>query len=105
VDYQHWGRFPAYRPYSKAAKKHDYHFKNFEDKEHIFMRWKECFLVPEHSVKELAGASFEGFYYICFSQVTGSVIGYYFHINSEKWQQLDLKHVPDYGCYSAIEFR
>src|SRR3954462_1970348 len=87
IDYQHWGRFPAYRPFSKGSKNMDYHTQEFDQKEHIFMRWKEYFLVPNHRVKELTGASFDGFYYICFSQKDGSVSGIYFHSNSEKWQQ------------------
>ncbi|KAK6353755.1 hypothetical protein TWF730_008182 [Orbilia blumenaviensis] len=100
IDLQHWGRFPAYRPYTRSSKS-----KEFGEQEHIFMRWKEYFLVPNHRVKELTGASFDGFYYICFSQVTGDVSGIYFHSNSEKWQQLELKHVPDHGIYGSIEFR
>ncbi|KAK6511906.1 hypothetical protein TWF481_000810 [Arthrobotrys musiformis] len=106
IDLQHWGRFPAYRPQTKASKsKENSHTKEFGEQEHIFMRWKEYFLVPNHRVKELTGASFDGFYYICFSQITGDVSGIYFHSNSEKWQQLELKHVPDHGVYGSIEFR
>ena len=48
------------------------------------MRWKEYFLVPDHRVREITGASFEGFYYICFNQVAGKVSGIYFHAKSEK---------------------
>lgn len=68
------------------------------------MRWKEYFLVPDHRVKQITGASFEGFYYICFNQVTGSVSGIYFHAKSEKFQKLELKHVQD-RCFGAVEFR
>jgi Vacuolar import and degradation protein len=50
----------------------------------IFMRWKEWFLVPDHRVRSIQGASFEGFYYICFNQVEGKVNGIYFHAKSEK---------------------
>ncbi|EPS42796.1 hypothetical protein H072_3193 [Dactylellina haptotyla CBS 200.50] len=105
IDLQHWGRFPAYRPFSKTSKPKDFHNKDFGEQEHIFMRWKEYFLVPNHRVKELTGASFDGFYYICFSQITGNVSGIYFHSNSEKWQQLELKHVSDHGVYESVEFR
>jgi glucose-induced degradation protein 4 len=51
---------------------------------HIFMRWKEWFLVPDHRVKSIQGASFEGFYYICFNQAEGNINGIYFHARSEK---------------------
>jgi glucose-induced degradation protein 4 len=50
----------------------------------IFMRWKEWFLVPDHRVRSIQGASFEGFYYICFNQVEGKINGIYFHARSEK---------------------
>jgi hypothetical protein len=86
VDMQHWGRFPAWRPLSKQAKtKQDFTTKNFSQRDHIFMRWKEYFLVPDHRVRTISGASFEGFYYICFNQVTGSISGIYFHAKSEKY--------------------
>ena len=29
------------------------------------MRWKERFLVPDHRVRSITGASFAGFYYVC----------------------------------------
>ena len=84
VDMAHWARFPAWRPLSKQAKKPDFSYKNFAQRENIFMRWKEDFLVPDHTVRNITGASFEGFYYICFNQVTGSISGIYFHARSEK---------------------
>ncbi|KAK8240360.1 vacuolar import and degradation protein [Phyllosticta capitalensis] len=105
VDMQHWGRFPAWRPLAKQAKRADFTYKNFAQREYLFMRWKEHFLVPDHTVRTISGASFEGFYYICFSQVTGKISGIYFHAKSEKYQQLDLEHVDDRGCMGAIEFR
>lgn len=104
IDFQHWAKFPAYRPISKQAKKPDYIYKNFAQKEYIFMRWKEYFLVPDHRVKQINGASFEGFYYICFHQTTGSVSGIYFHAKSEGLQRLELSHVQD-RTFGSIEFR
>jgi len=105
TDMSHWARFPAWRPISKQVRKDDYTDRNSTQREHIFMRWKEYFLVPDHRVRTISGASFEGFYYICFNRVEGAVSGIYFHAKSEKYQQLELKHVPDYGCCPAIEFR
>ncbi|KAL8994103.1 MAG: hypothetical protein Q9169_005841 [Polycauliona sp. 2 TL-2023] len=105
TDMQHWNRFPAWRQLGKQAKKPDFHYKNFTQRENIFMRWKESFLVPDHRVREILGASFEGFYYICFNQISGDISGIYFHAKSEKYQQLELKHVDDRGCFPAIEFR
>ncbi|KAL8873670.1 MAG: hypothetical protein Q9174_000900 [Haloplaca sp. 1 TL-2023] len=106
TDLSHWGRFPAFRPIARQAKiKPNFHYKNFTQRENIFMRWKEYFLVPDHTVREINGASFEGFYYICFNQVSGDICGIYFHAKSEKFQQLELKHVYDHGCMPAFEFR
>jgi glucose-induced degradation protein 4 len=82
VDRQHWARFPAYK--SKFSTRQDPVAKDWTQKEHLFMRWKEYFLVPDHRVRTISGASFEGFYYICFNQVSGGIEGIYFHAKSEK---------------------
>jgi glucose-induced degradation protein 4 len=106
VDLQHWARFPAWRPLAKSATKSpNFTLKNYAERPHLFMRWKEYFLVPDHRVKTITGASFEGFYYICFNQVEGTVSGIYFHAKSEKYQQLELEHVDDRGCMGSMEFR
>ncbi|PYH99379.1 vacuolar import and degradation protein [Aspergillus ellipticus CBS 707.79] len=105
TDMHHWARFPPWRTQAKQAKRPDFTFRNFAQREHLFMRWKEYFLVPDHRVRSISGASFEGFYYICFNQVEGTVAGIYFHAKSEKYQQLELRHVEDHGCTPAMEFR
>lgn len=105
TDMHHWAKFPAWRPLAKMARKPDFSYKDFAQHEHLFMRWKEYFLVPDHRVKSISGASFEGFYYICFNQFKGTVSGIYYHAKSEKYQQLELKHVENRGCFGAMEFR
>ncbi|PMD64046.1 vesicle-mediated transport protein-like protein Vid24 [Hyaloscypha bicolor E] len=105
VDLQHWAKFSAFRPFQKQARKGNFHIPGMAQRENIFMRWKEHFLVPDHRVRTITGASFEGFYYICFNQIQGTVSGIYFHAKSEKFQQLELKHVEDRGCFAAMEFR
>jgi len=105
VDLQHWAKFSAFRPFQKQARKGQMHIPQLAQRENIFMRWKEHFLVPDHRVRTISGASFEGFYYICFNQIQGTVSGIYFHAKSEKFQQLELKHVEDRGCFAAMEFR
>lgn len=125
---QHWGRFPAWRPPTSGSGSGKARKETHRDKEgsgeNIFMRWKEYFLVPDHRVRTISGASFEGFYYICFNQVTGLISGIYFHAKSEKYvsvvydwvgdstltiicryQQLELKHVEDHGCCAGFEFK
>ncbi|KAF8921130.1 vacuolar import and degradation protein-domain-containing protein [Mucidula mucida] len=104
------------------------------DRGAVFMRWKERFLVPDHRVQDINGASFAGFYYVCVdfnpqppSPVVTSVSptksrtrrdssvrrqatlaptmsGFYYHQNSEPYQQLSLSHVPE-RCTSTFEFR
>jgi len=105
VDLQHWAKFNAFRPFAKQARKGNLYIPHLAQRENIFMRWKEHFLVPDHRVRTISGASFEGFYYICFNQIAGTVSGIYFHAKSEKFQQLELKHVEDRGCFSSVEFR
>jgi glucose-induced degradation protein 4 len=84
VDLQHWAKFPAWRPFAKDARRPNHTIKNWAQKENIWMRWKEHFLVPDHSIKDLVGASFDGFYYICFNQVSGTIHGTYFHRKCER---------------------
>lgn len=89
TDLTHWARFPAWRPLSLHAKRninfvYPMNHEDWWQQEHIFMRWKEHFLVPDYKLKSIQGASFEGFYYICFNQIEGRVSGIYFHSKSEK---------------------
>ena len=89
TDMTHWARFPAWRPLSPHAKNdmdfvHPVDGSDWWQQEHIFMRWKEHFLVPDYKLRSIQGASFEGFYYICLNQVEGRISGIYFHSKSEK---------------------
>ncbi|GAB1319147.1 Vacuolar import and degradation protein [Madurella fahalii] len=85
IDLSHWAKFTAFRPFAKQARKGgQILIGDVAQRENIFMRWKEHFLVPDHRVRTINGASFEGFYYICFNQVRGEVSGIYFHSKSEK---------------------
>jgi hypothetical protein len=85
VDLNHWSKFSAFRPYQRQARKGPVFIRDLAQQENIFMRWKEHFLVPDHRVTTIRGASFEGFYYICFNQIKGEVSGIYFHSKSEKY--------------------
>jgi hypothetical protein len=104
-DMAHWGLLPKWKQVAKAARLPNFTVSNHLQREQLWMRWKEYFLVPDHRVKTISGASFEGFYYICFNQCSGAVDGVYFHRNSEKYQTLRLEHVDDHGCEAAVEFR
>lgn len=107
IDLAHWARFPPFLPLARPIKASPttFQLRNPLGREHLFMRWKEYFLVPDHRVKSISGASFEGFYYICFDQCAGAVSGIYFHAKSEKFQKLKLEHVDDGGSVGALEFR
>lgn len=89
TDMTHWARFPAWRPLSPFAKTdiefvHPVDGGDWWQQEHVFMRWKEHFLVPDYKLRSIQGASFEGFYYICLNQIQGTISGIYFHSKSEK---------------------
>jgi len=100
VDREHWSKFPAFDERMQNEFNHDGFSYDFNAKECIFMRWKEHFLVPDHKIKNILGASFAGFYYICFNTVTGSVTGFYYHENSEWFQAIELEKVQERSSQS-----
>ncbi|KAH9951234.1 vacuolar import and degradation protein-domain-containing protein [Amylocystis lapponica] len=166
-DMVHWARFPAFRHVRHDLKKPHLTMKD-TSRGAVFMRWKEKFLVPDHRVQDINGASFAGFYYVCVDfnpQQSGTastqplpspveevspapaapaqspnqtktepasrarrtsvshgtrrtgrsssrsapsnvatMSGFYFHQNSEPYQQLSLVHVPE-RTTSCFEFR
>ena len=46
---------------------------------------QEHFLVPDHTITDINGASFAGFYYVCLQKSAATIEGYYYHRSSE-WQ-------------------
>ncbi|TFK88095.1 hypothetical protein K466DRAFT_489647 [Polyporus arcularius HHB13444] len=164
-DMVHWARFPAFRHVKNELKKPHLTMQDALNRGAVFMRWKEKFLVPDHRVQDINGASFAGFYYVCVDfnpQQSGAVqlpspveestelisspitttttmkpdtpsrsrrisvtrgprragrsasrgcpsnvatmSGFYFHQNSEPYQQLSLMHEPEHTS-SCFEFR
>lgn len=105
VDLEHWRRFEPFAAiearHSGGDVPHD-----FESSDSIFMRWKERFIVPDKSAKEskLRGASFEGFYYICFNRRRGRIDGLYYHPESERYQRLYLTLDED-RKFGSCDFR
>lgn len=88
---------------------------------HIYMRWKEEFLLPDSRIKLLTGASFEGFYYIVLNLGSatephvlengkvpelspGTMNGLYFYTQSEKFQSLTLQYVEERGVAPSYTF-
>ncbi|KAF7242933.1 hypothetical protein EYD10_10576 [Varanus komodoensis] len=104
VDRKHWGKFPAFYQYAKTFNSDDFDYEDLKKDDFVFMRWKEQFLVPDHTIKDISGASFAGFYYICFQKSAASIEGYYYHRSSEWYQSLNLTHVPEYSA-PIYEFR
>ncbi|KAI0928711.1 hypothetical protein AcW2_004635 [Taiwanofungus camphoratus] len=163
-DMVHWARFPAFRHVRHELKKPHLTMKD-ANRGAVFMRWKEKFLVPDHRVQDINGASFAGFYYVCVDfnpqqssaqlaqpnsetpaqalspsaqspsakpetvsrarrtstnqgarrvarsssrgvlpSNVATMSGFYFHQNSEPYQQLSLVHVPEHTT-SCFEFR
>lgn len=91
IDRAHWSMFEEFeRQYSKTFNLDSFDYDELENSDCIYMRWKEHFLVPDHTIKHVEGASYAGFYYICYSKRTSSIRGYYFHINSEHFERLVL---------------
>ena len=58
-DLVHWSRFPAFK-HVKHETKRPYLTMEDRDRGAVFMRWKERFLVPDHRVQDINGASFAG---------------------------------------------
>ena len=105
IDRQHWEKFPAFQPHVHTFNSDDFQYDPFgRDKGYLFMRWKEMFLVPDHRVESILGASFAGFYYICFDMRKQSISGLYYHEDSERFQSLELEHVGERAS-GSFEFR
>lgn len=86
---------------------------NYEtDKGLIYMRWKEEFLLPDARIKQIHGASFEGFYYVVLNIGNndnedfpiGSINGLYYYHTSEKFQSLSLANEVSNGKQEVFQF-
>lgn len=88
IDRAHWSKFEGFdKKYSQTFNLDNFDYDELKNSDYIYMRWKEHFLVPDHTIKHVEGASYAGFYYICYSKRTSSIRGYYFHINSEHFER------------------
>lgn len=124
VDRKHWSKFDAFLPYLDTFNNDSFDYDQLlrgKNADFVFMRWKEHFLVPDHTVRDItglfdylksirsidsfsSGASFAGFYYICLQLSTGKLQGFYYHNPSEWFQSLTLEHVPQ-KTSSVFQFR
>ncbi|KAI8096699.1 vacuolar import and degradation protein-domain-containing protein [Halteromyces radiatus] len=104
VDTKHWGRFASFAPYLDIFNKDDFHYDHL-DQDFIYMRWKEKFLVPNHHLNSIDGASYAGFYYICYQRSTGNINGFYYCRSNIEWfQELTLSHALQ-RQFPSFEFR
>ncbi|KAI0329287.1 hypothetical protein GY45DRAFT_1305169 [Cubamyces sp. BRFM 1775] len=110
-DMIHWKRFPAFKRVKDELEQPGLTRKDKLGDGAVFMRWKEKYVVADRDVQDINGASYAGFYYICIdfceqqggsnaaaddvSSVPASLSGFYYHQNSEPYQQLSLVHVPE----------
>ncbi|GAA5890228.1 hypothetical protein JCM6882_008761 [Rhodosporidiobolus microsporus] len=65
-DMKHWRRFPAFTRHrlENQLVKPDLNLRSARNKPYVFMRWKERFVVPNHRIRDIHGASYQGFYYV-----------------------------------------
>ncbi|GJQ80923.1 hypothetical protein Trydic_g4740 [Trypoxylus dichotomus] len=103
VDRAHWEKFAPFSEFAKAFSDY-YDYSILKNSDCIFMRWKEHFLVPNHKITNINGASFAGFYYIMFQKSKARIEGYYYHRLSEWFQALTLTHVEEHSI-QIYEFR
>ncbi|KAI7864202.1 vacuolar import and degradation protein-domain-containing protein [Spinellus fusiger] len=104
IDRTHWERFASFEPYLSIFNRDDFVYDP-TDKDFVYMRWKEQFLVPDHRVHSIDGASFAGFYYICYQRSRNKILGfYYFRHHTELFQELSLDYVEQ-RCFGSFEFR
>lgn len=104
-DIQHWARFDSWRKLNMNLNQPDnsiYH-SNPLNNQFLYFRWKELFLLNDPHIKDIKGASFAGFYYICFNQLDGTLQGMYYHKYSDKFQKLSLNPI-DTTSYSVFEY-
>lgn len=111
-DLEHWRRLTGLHLLNNEMleqRLHDIQYNTETNDGCIYMRWKEEFLLPDSRVKQIKGASFEGFYYIVLnlsqsSRLPGAISGLYYHKDSDKFQSLNLKFVEDKGTSSKFDF-
>ncbi|KAJ2813601.1 GID complex subunit 4, VID24 [Coemansia furcata] len=92
TDRTHWSFFPAFRQHRNRFDCNDFKYHLSMSDKYIFMRWKERFVVPNYKLSRISGASYDGFYYVCYDREEASITGYYFHRDSDHYQCLKLAH-------------
>lgn len=92
IDMEHWLHFPSFKQQS-LNKNTQSVLEPYHEQRYIYMRWKERFTLPDPDEDSIEGASFDGFYYIVHDQMLGTIQGFYYQEQAEKFQQLELNPV------------
>ena len=97
-DREHWNRLPGF--------KNEYLNGEYDilKDSHIFMRWNERFLVPNHK-QVLLNATLDGFYYLSMSKQTGEIAGFHYLKTASEWFQPVLLKYQFPKSFSSFEFR
>ncbi|SCW01270.1 LAFE_0D08878g1_1 [Lachancea fermentati] len=116
IDLEHWLNFPCFKELCMhtgdgadgnnvlhSIINGTYTHRDYLSNRFIYMRWKEKFLVPDAEIDSVEGASYDGYYYIVHDQATGNILGFYYHKDAEKFQQLELVPVYD-QCSGDCQF-
>ncbi|EMG45474.1 Gid4 Glucose-induced degradation protein 4 [Candida maltosa Xu316] len=120
-DFEHWKKLTQSTTFlsdDKLIKRLEKVQNGEEDDQYVYMRWKEEFLLPDSRIKQITGASFEGFYYIVLNVggsrkpspnsndalSPGGISGLYYHRSSEKFQSLSLRHVDNSNDNGTFDF-
>ncbi|KAI7821108.1 vacuolar import/degradation protein Vid24, partial [Kickxella alabastrina] len=82
TDRTHWSFFPAFMQYRNRFNSKDFNYKLGTSDKFVFMRWKERFIVPNYKLSKINGASYDGFYYVCYDREEAAVTGFYYHKES-----------------------
>ena len=106
IDILHWNKFPSFRAYKyeKVMNNENFVYDPRLNGDFLYFRFKEHFLVPDHKVSNIPGASYAGFYYICIQISTQKMDGFYYHSSSQWYQRLELKYTSPKSI-SQFEFR
>lgn len=102
IDMEHWLHFPSFKQHSlnKNNSSQDNNNVPYHEQRYIYMRWKERFTLPDPEEDTIEGASFDGFYYIVHDQMLGTIQGFYYQEQAEKFQQLELSPVIENSLIS-----
>ena len=119
--YLFFSKFKEFEKYAKIFNNDDFDRSCLADSPVVFMRWKEQFTLPRRTYQnqsfasisskvtkawfsgKIQGASYDGFYYICYSKARGVIEGYYFGKDAEPNQHINLSIVKKHST-SVFKF-